>query len=422
MEGVTYNINNLPKCQLSIKLEVQENTVTEEFNKIFEKVKKNAKMAGFRQGKVPLNIVKEKYVNEAKHELLSSYLTEVVTGVIKKEKINAVTIPKITECNVELGLPLKATIIVEVYPEIQPKKYKKMKFEKKEYPVDSKDVENTIKEFMENNAVLKPKEKPAASGDIVIVGIKAFLENKDVDLGLQKDNYIEIGKEFILPDFDQNIVGMKKGDEKKFKYCFPDDFYKEELRNKDVDFELTVKEVKEKQLPEKQAIAKSLGFDNEDMLYENIKEKLEKQANKSSEDELEEKIIEFLVEKHDFEIPEGLVDEEFNKKQKQMESYIKTRGGDPDKVDKTKIREKTEKELKAGIILAAIAREEKISLTDEDIKKEEEEILEILKKSGAKEGVKARDYVNENALLTKKILNFIKDNSKIKTVKINKNT
>ncbi|MFH1415081.1 MAG: trigger factor [Elusimicrobiota bacterium] len=416
MENLEYTVKNEPQCVIEMKIEVAQSRVEAEFEKIISHIRKNVSMPGFRKGNVPINIIKERYNSEARQELINRVAPEAISKVIEKENLNPVTTPKITDYTINSGEPLKLSVKIEVYPEIQLKKYKKIKLEKKEYSVDEKDVENTIQSFRENNAVLNTKEGEAGDRDYVVVNLEARFDAKKIDLGLPEEILMEIGGQTVMPGFDGNIMGMKKGDTKEFKYRFPENFHKDELKGKEAQFNVTVKEIKEKNLPDNKEIAESLGHESPEQLSEKIRENLEKRMAKASEDDMENQIIDYLLEKHDFELPAGLIEESVEDSKKKMADYIAGQGGDPDKVDETKIREKVLRELKAGVILAEIAKEENIKVEESDKKSEEDKIVKMLGEDNKANREKAQQFINGNVILTRKVFDLIIKNAKIKKV------
>lgn len=415
MEGLTYNIKKEPKCKIELDISVDWVRVNTELEKVYEEIKREARIPGFRVGKVPINVIKERYGDEAKQELVSKFSPKVLGEVLEKEKINPATTPKIKDYKIEDGQPFKLNVAVEVYPDVQLKKYKKIKLEKKEYPIKEKDIEETIENLRERNTMLKAKDGNACASDYAVVSSKIYMDSKEVKLGLPQEILIEIGGSSPMPGFDENIKGMKKGEKKEFKYKFPDDFQRDELKGKEALFNVEVKEVKEKKLPGKQEIAESLGFGTIEKLNDNVRESLQKQMERASQDKLEEQIIEYLIQKHDMEIPEGLVEESLEKSKKEMAEYIQRQGGDASKIDESKMRNKAVKEIKAGILLSTIAHEENIKVGDDDRKNEEEKILKLIGEDNKDNRENAKKYVNDNAILTRKVFDFIKENAKIKT-------
>ncbi len=421
MEGITYNIVLQPKCVVELNIKAEWERIKKELDDVYSNLRKVVRMPGFRKGNVPLNIIRDRYSSDAKQEFLGKFTPDVLSEILEKEKINPVTTPKIIDYKLEDNEPFEVNVKVEVYPDIQLKKYKKLKLEQKQYSVEEKDIEKTIDNFRESNASLKVKDGVASDGDYTVVNVRASLDGKEVDLGLPGELLVEIGGNSVLPGFGENIKGMTKGEKKEFAYKFADDFQKEELRGKQPLFNVEVKEIKVKSLPEKEEIVKNLGLESVDQLIENVRKNLEEQVEKASREELEDQIIGGLVDKNDFDIPEGMIEEGVERDKKQMIEYMKTQGGDPEQIDETRIRDKVIREIKAGVILMAIAKQEGVEVSDEDRREEEEKVLKMFRGDNKENREKAKKYVNDNVILTRKVFELVKNNAKVKVVKGDEN-
>ena len=416
MEGLTYDIKKQSECVADIDIEVVPGRVNEEFERIYGNLKKKVRIPGFRQGKAPISLIKEKYKDEARMQILNSMSGDVLEEVMKKENINPATTPQINSFEVDQDKPFKISVKVEMYPEVTPRKYKKIKLDKKVYTVEDKDVDSTIERFRQGNATLKPKEGVSAKGDYAIVSITAVIDSVEVESGLPKETMVEIGSEFPMPGFSDNIAGMAKGESKDFQYEFFEDFTKEELRGKTADFSVTLNELKKIELPEESEIASSMGLKDAGELRDNIRKSLKEQMDRAAEKELDDEIVKYLVDKHSFDLPDGLVADRVEKEKEEMASHIKERGGDPSQMDDANIREKVIRDIKAGIILSAIAKEEDIKVEADDRKKEEDRLLSIIGEDNEENREKAKMYLNDSAILTNKVFDLIKENAKIKTI------
>lgn len=419
MEGLTYKIKREPKCVVVLNIEVRWEKVEIELEKIYKEIKREVRMPGFRRGNVPINILKQHYSLHAEEKLIKRLSSEVLGEILEKEKLDPVAIPEISDYSFNRGQSLRFNIKTEVSPDIQVKKYRKIKVVKNIYPIGQDDVEKTIRNLRENNASLKIKDSPVSKGDFVVAKFKVFRDSKEVDLGIPQESLIEIGNDTVLPDFSDKLEGMKKGEERGFDYEFPQNYIKPELRGAKTRFKVKVMEVKEKVIPSEDEISSSLGLESQDKLKESIKENLEKQMFISAENELDNKIIAILLEKNDFELPEGLVKKNFEKNKKQMADNLKKSGGDSSKIDNEKIMEKTRMDIKVGFLLAQIAQKENIRVTEEDRKDEEEKVLKIINSNDRK---MAKKYVDDNTILTRKVFDFIKKNANIKNKEVKKKT
>ncbi len=411
--NLDYTIKSKPKCVVQVDVDIPWKEIEVKLKNIFKDIRKEVRMDGFRKGNVPMGIIKERYTPDARAELIRRNVPDILEDIFKKEDINPVTTPQIESYDFKEGKKLALLVKAEVSPEFKLKKYTKLKVYKTESKFTEKDINDTIENLRDRNAALEVKEGAAQKGDFALTRMQVFMEGNEVKLGFPRERLIEIGEDGFLPGLGDKIKGMKGGDTKEFTYKFPDDYYKDELKGKEADFKVEVKEVKVKKLPDSEDIAKSMGLESVDKLKENIRKNIKAQQENRQNAEVENQIIDELIERHDFEVPEGLVDEKFKAKKKQMESYIQTQGGDPSIIEEDKIRVQARKDVKAGIILSKIAEEEEeIKVADEDRKKEEDNLAKM---HNIKDRSKIKKNINDNKILTDKIFDFLKEKAKIKT-------
>ncbi len=412
---INYKINDISECKREVEIEMPWEEVDGYLKKCYKDIAKEVSMPGFRKGKVPLRIVKERFKSEAKGHFLNNYIPDILTDVFTKEEINPANTPNITDFKLEEGSPFHLTTEVEVMPDIQVKKYKKLKLKKPVYEVSEKDIEETIENLREKNSTLKSRDGVAGNGDHVFVDLRVFMGDEEINLNNPRLSYFEIGGENVLPGFDKNIIGMKKNEEKEVKYKFPENYENREIAGKEAVCKLTVKEVKEKSVPSKKEIAQSMGFENERKLRKHIKENMKKRLDGNAKNELENKIVEQLLSKNEFGVPEGLVEEKTEENLQRGKAYIQQQGGDPSEIDVESMKKKTVREIRAGLILSKIAQQEGIEVKDEDREKEKKRMMEMF---GTNDPDKVKNFVNENSILTNKVFEFIKRHAKIKEVKV----
>ncbi|MGM0441725.1 MAG: trigger factor [Elusimicrobiota bacterium] len=417
MENLDYNIEKKPKCIVELDISIPWEELEEKLENMYRDIKKNVKMPGFRKGKVPMDTIKNQYQQQAKGQLVREVVPEILDNIFKKEDIIPVTTPQIKDYNFKENEALTLGVSVETSPDVKLKKYKKLKLVKKIRPIEDEEIKNTIQNLRDRNASLKVKEGSVKEGDYVVVEYNTFMNGNSIDPGVPEERIVIAGNDEVMPGFGKELKGLEKGDEKKVSYRFPEKYRKKELQGRKADFEVKVKEIKEKKLPSVQEIAENLDFKDESELKENIRESLENQIEQSAQNELEEQIIDEMLDKHDFEVPDGMVQESFEKNRKQMENYMKRQGGDPSMIEDEKIQKQSEREVKAGLLLSKVAEEEDIKVTPED---REEEKDNLRKMYGENAPDNLDKYVNDNKILTGKVFDFLKDKAKIKEKKVKK--
>ncbi len=417
MENLDYKLEKKPKCIIELDITIPWEDLKEELEGIYLDIKNNVKMPGFRKGKIPMSQIKNQYRQQARGQLIQEVLPDILDNIFKQEKIVPVTTPQIKNYNFKEDEALTLSVSVETSPDVKLKKYKKLKLEKKIKPIEDEEIQGTIQNLRERNASLKGKEGKVEDGDFPVVEYKTFLNGKEIDPGIPQERIVEVGNDKAMPGFGEKLKGLEKGDEEKISYRFPEKYRKKELRGRKADFEIKVKEIKEKELPAVEDIAKNLDFESEKEMKKHIRESLENQIEQSAQKELEEQIIDEMIDKHDLEVPDGLVKESFEKNKEQMENYLKRQGGDPSMIEDEKIQKQSEREVKAGLLLSKVAQEEDIKVTPED---REEEKDNLRKMYGENTPDNLDEYVNDNKILTGKVFDFLKDKAKIKEKKVKK--
>ncbi|NLB34740.1 MAG: trigger factor [Elusimicrobia bacterium] len=414
MQEINYKVDRKSDSLIEIKSSHPWESVKSEIDKSYLKIKSMVALPGFRKGKVPMDTIKSRYSAEAESDFMESFAPKLLKDILEKEDITPVTTPGITDFSIEEGKPFELTLQVEVLPEVQLKKYKKLKLTKTIYEISDEDLEKTLNGLCERNASLKPKEGVAEEGDFAVVEFKAFRDGREVDLGMPLLRLVEIGGFDPLPGFDAELIGMKPGDKKEFDYEFQEDFSREELRGKIALFKVLLKDLKSRKIPDVEEIAASMGLKDAKELRKNMKENLQRQADQRSRSGLETQIIEEILANHDLEVPEGLAKEDAARRMKDAATYVEKQGGDPSVLDEKLFLDKAKDDIKAGLLLKEIAEVEEIEVTDDDVKAEEDQIMEAY---GIKEREQVSPYVDKSALLAAKVFDFIIEKAKVKEEK-----
>ncbi|MGM0568626.1 MAG: trigger factor [Elusimicrobiota bacterium] len=411
MDELKYDIVNKSACMCDVAIEVPWKKVESELEKVYREMRGEISFPGFRKGKAPMNMVKDRYSELAKQEMLERVSPDILREVLEKENIYPAVTPSITDFELKEGTPFKLNVRIEYSPEITPKKYKKLKIVKKDRKIKEKDIQKTVKGLKEQNQRLEPKKGAAKIGDYALIEFSAQRDSNEIKFPRGNKRFLALGENNFLPDFDKNVIGMKKGDTKECEYRFPEDYERTALQKEKAVFRIELKELKKKVLPSDKEVAEAMGLKSKEELRKMVRESMQNQLDSSIEKQMENDIIEQLLEYNDFEVPPSLVKQRAESMYKKMENYIENKGGDVSEIDRGKINEKVEKEIKAGMLLGAIARKEKIEVNDEDLKEQRKYIAGQISSENPEDIEK---HINREAILTKKVFDFIKENAKIK--------
>ena len=314
----------------------------------------------------------------------------------------------------------------EVLPEFELAEYKKLPLKKEVSEIKDEDVEHTIKHFLEHKAETKPYEgeKAVEKGDVAIVDFEGFLDGQPVKDLKRSDLQFVVGEDRLIPEFEENVIGMKKGEEKEFDVAYDEDFRIKEAAGRSVNYKFKVKDVQERIIPElTDELAKEIGKDDVSSLKEQVKEDLKKQADQKSEGNLRQQLIDLIVEKNTVEAPQSLVKEEAGRLAQNIVQRMQQQGLPATALNeetKAMIAEQALRNVKASIILGEIAKKEDIKVTDEDIN----ENLSVIAGNYNIPTEQVREIYEQNKLLDaleanlaeQKVIDFIIQNAEIEEV------
>ena len=418
--------NNVVKLEIRVEAEKFNEALTKAYNKN----KGRYNIPGFRKGKVPMNMVKKFYGVEVFYDDAVNFAIDGSYGeALNAENIRPVDYPKVDIVELGEGKDFVYTATVTTYPEVELGEYKGLDIKKPVYEVEDAEVEKQIKDMQEKNARMEVKEDgKVEKGDIAVIDFKGYIDGTAFEGGEGHDYPLEIGSGTFIDNFEDQLVGLAVGDKKEVNVTFPESYGKEELNGKPAMFEVEIKSIKVKELPElDDEFAKEVAaVESFDELKENLKKTLEKNNDEKAEREFEEAVITAVIEGAKMDVPEVMVEKEIDAMMKDLEGRLKYQGLSLDQymeftgntVEKMRefMKENAERKVKADLVLDAVAKAENIEATDEQINaralelgkiygpKDPEKMAKILAK--AQRPMIANDIVIENTL------KFIKENCK----------
>lgn len=420
--------NNVVKLEITVEKE----KFNEAIKKAYKKNVKRFNVPGFRKGKAPMNIITRYYGEGVFYEdAINTCCEEAYPMAVEEHNLQPVDYPKIDIVEIGSGKDFVFTAEVVTRPEVKLENYKGVEAKKNTYEVTDEDVEKQLNAMLEKNARIITKEEGAAvqKNDIAIIDFKGFVDGKAFEGGEATDYSLEIGTGTFIDNFEDQLVGLKVGEEKEVNVNFPEQYGREELNGKPAKFEVKIKEIKVKELPAlDDEFAKEVSeFDTVDALKADLRTKLE-EANKNREKmEYEEAVIEEVCNRAEVEIPEVMIEKEIDMMLKDLEmrlgyqgldlaSYYQYTNSSEAKV-REYMKETAEKKVKTELVLEKIVKDEKIEATEEEIKERAKEMAQqygggqdadklVEAIVGAQREVLARQLANEKAI------DFLVENSK----------
>ena len=424
MEVIVEEISALTK-KLTITL--PEGDVQKKLKEAYDKLQKESKMKGFRRGKVPRSIIVKSYKPQVEGEVGEKLVQDTYFDAIEKEKIDPVVHPEITSPEFNEDGSFTYIAHVDVKPAFELQEYKGLEVERPSTSVEEEEILKELQAMQKNMAVLRSvDDRPIQKGDVLVIDYQGF-HNGNAVKQVKNDNFsLEVGSGKMGPEFEEKLVGMKKGQEASHEVDFPEKHPNPILAGKKVDFRISIKDVQERVLADlDDEFAKDVGkeFNTLDELKNAIRDRIQKKKNDSSDGELIDRLMQQLLKKNDFEVPKRLVKFEVEEMIKQTEQQFEKSGLTLEAagISRQMLAENNEpaalQRVRGDFILKKIAEIEDIKVNDEDMDRGFKRIGDQYNMPVAKvkEFFQHRDdllpFVNE--MLNEKVLHFLRDQAKI---------
>ncbi|MEK6263187.1 MAG: trigger factor [Clostridium sp.] len=388
-------MEKLEKNIIKLEITVEAKRFSESLKKSSVKNSKTINIPGFRKGKAPMSIIKKMYGEGVFFEdAINFCCDDTYPEALKEYDISPLDYPKIDIVEIGEGKDFIYTASVVVVPEVTLGEYKGLDAKKTEYNVTEEEVENQLKGMQEKNARVEEKlEGTVAMGDIAIIDFKGFIDDVPFEGGEGIDFELEIGSGSFIDTFEEQLIGLKVGENKEVKVNFPEQYGREELNGKLATFNVTIKSMKEKELPAiDDEFAKEVSeFDSLEELRNDIKASLEKASEDREKKEFEESVMDAVCSNVEMDIPDVMIKRETDIMLKDLEAKLKQQGLDLESyyqyTNNTEesvrefMKEAAEKRVKTDLVITEIAKIEKVDATDE-------EMLEKAKQVAAQYGEK----------------------------------
>ena len=376
------NCEKLEKSQVALTVEVSAEEFEAAVEKAYQKTRKKINVPGFRPGKAPRKIIEGMYGAEVFfEEAINIAFPEAYEAAVKEQELQVVGYPSVEmvgECTRE-GFTFKA--VAPVYPEVTLGAYKGLSAPKDEVKVSAADVDERLKELADRNTRLVSVEREAKEGDTAVIDFEGFLDGKPFDGGKGENHSLELGSHSFVPGFEEQVIGMKAGDEKDIDITFPEDYHAD-LAGKAVVFKVKVHEVKEKDVPAMDdEFAKDVSeFDTLKDLKADLKKKITEERQKAADRAFEEALMEQVAANITADIPDAMIEaqcrqflDNFKMQIAQQgipyDQYMKMTGMDEAKLLED-AKEPATRQVRMDLAMAAIIKAENLEATDEDVEAE----------------------------------------------------
>lgn len=397
-------VEEVESCKRKLVVEAPADVVQQAWERAYGRVQKQARLPGFRRGHVPRSLVKVHFADDVRREVAEQLIPDVYRKALSEAHLQPVNDPDLQDVRLEEGVPLSFVAVVEVKPTITLGEYRDLDIQHAPTAVTSTEVEETLERMREQQAQFVSVERAAAPGDLVIMDYTLTLDGQEPVR--QSGSTFIVGDGSVLAEIDQVVAGMGAGEERQVNFRFPDDHQRENLRGKSGTADVKVVEVKEKVLPElNDDLAKSMGeFETLEALRAEVLRQLELRRASEDHHALEGKIIEALLSRHEFAVPESMIMRQIAHQVEHARERLRRQGVDPEGVqwDYSKLigelRPGAERAVRRALMLEAIAEREALAPTEADVDAEVEKIARssqrpapairrMMEKSGDLEGL-----------------------------------
>lgn len=381
--------------EATLKITAPAAEVNAGYKKAVQKIADQANIPGFRKGKAPRAIIEMHYGKEAvKQEAFEIVANKAYSEALDQEKLIPVSDPKVEESTFEEGKDMELTIKVTLKPEPELGEYKGLHVEKKEVEVTDEQVDAQIKDMMGRDAKMVVAEEGAVieKGDFAIIDFAGTVDGEPFSGGEGKGYPLEVGSNSFIPGFEDQLVGLSKGDSTDVEVTFPEDYFVKDLAGKEAIFKVNIQDVKRKELPElnDEYVASKTDFKTVEELRANYKERMQKAAEANAKAEYEHELIDLAVANAKFSVPEIMIEDKISQMVEEMKMSLESRKMSLDMymqytgLDMAKIRENqrpvAEENVKTDLVLDAIAKAEDIQVDMADV---DAEIAAISAQHGA---------------------------------------
>jgi len=426
MEVSVEDINSVKK---TLHIKIPEEEVARELDKAYNTLKKNAKVKGFRPGKVPRSALERLFKKDVHADVKSRLIQSSFIDAVKETALKIVGNPQVDPPELAATGPYQYDATVEIPPEIKDIDHSGLTLKRSNYKVSDEEIDAQLKMLQKNFARQQKIEKNRAteSGDLVLIDFEGFKDGRSFAETAKTENFsLKIGEGPVVKEFDDQLVGMSPGDSKEFKVTFAEDYHNKKLADQEISFQVTLHEIREEVLPAiDDALAKKAGpYENLDDLRKVITDNLEQGYAKRIEQELHEQIYSELISRSDFEVPdamvamelEGIVEEairSFSYRNITMEELGLSRESIAENY-----RDTAFKQVKRHLLLGKIIEQESLAVSDDELEDALNEMAENFKQPV--EEIKKHYDQNKDkleflkhTLLEKKAIKLIIESSKI---------
>ncbi|MEW6086901.1 MAG: trigger factor [bacterium] len=425
-------ITDLSESKKQIKINIDKDHVLRERNSIINHIRQEARIDGFRRGKIPLEILKQRFKDVIDGRLTQNLIYETSEKILKEQNWNFVGSPEVKDVIFNEDGSLDYEITVEIIPVLDIKNYSNLKLQKNASKISEGEIDEVLKNLQKRHAEFVPVSgRGIKDGDIAVIDFTAFHKNNPIKGGSSKGFTLRIGSKEFFPEVENKLIGSNIGDEKEILAMFPDDYADKKLKGQEVLFKIKVNDIREEKLPEiNDVLAEKCGnLKNLEELKINIQRELTETKEKISNINLKKEARKQLALNNQFDPPEFLIEKKIDDILRETEANLRYKGIELKNTDniqnlRNTYRENAKTQVKASLVLREIAARENIAVSPLEIDEEIRKIAQALRKNvnEIKDMFKEKNLlpVIEEDIKEEKALDFVISKAEIKEEEVNK--
>ena len=365
------SVESPSSIERQMTVQVPAERVSEAVDARLKSLRGRVRINGFRPGKVPLKIVKQQYGASVFQDVLSEMLQSSFQEAVAQEKLQPAGAPTIEPINVKQGEPLEYKATFEVYPEIEVADVSSLEVTRYEADIEESDIDKMIENLRKQRQTWEPVERASKEGDQIVIDFTGYIGDEAFEGGQASDLPVLIGEGRMIPEFENQLVGLSAGEEKEITVTFPEDYHVKDLAGKEARFEVKVKEVQEARLPEiDDDFLKAFGVEEGgiEKLRADIRDNMARELKAKIKSKIKNQVMDGLIELHPIELPKALVAEETRRMRQQ--AMANTPQADESMFPDELFREEAERRVALGLIVGEIIKVKEIELDRDRVEAE----------------------------------------------------
>lgn len=365
------SVETLAGLERKLVIDIPAVDVEQEIDKRLQQVSRTAKVDGFRKGKIPMRVIKQRYGKGVRQEVLGEQMQQGFIKAVTQEKLNPAGMPNVTPLVDEEGKDFQFSATFEIYPEVEVSGLEAIEVEKLSAEIQDADLDNMIDVLRKQQASFTESSEAAKDGDRVKIDFDGYVDGEQFEGGKAEGHMLTLGSKSMIPGFEDQIVGMKSGDDASIKVTFPEDYHAENLKGKDAEFKITVHGVETAELPElNEEFFKAFGVeaDSEETFRTEVRKNMERELKQAITRNTKNQVLDGLIAQNEIEVPAALAEQEIMRlKQQAFQQFGGGQEFNADMLPNELFKDQADKRVKLGLLINAAVEQFEVKADEEKV-------------------------------------------------------